>query len=72
MCGGVENADAGNALHYDAVRFFVAEAVKHREDFALSDANAAQYFERSDAYDMALDLTGGRRGLSSRCGGEGS
>jgi len=29
----------------------------------LGDANAAQYFERSDAYDMALDLTGGRRGL---------
>jgi hypothetical protein len=31
----------------------------------LSDANAAQYFERSDAYDMALDLTGGRRGLEA-------
>jgi hypothetical protein len=31
----------------------------------LSDANAAQYFERSDAYDMALDLTGGRRGLKA-------
>src|SRR5215831_11744108 len=29
----------------------------------LTDANAAQYFARSDAYDMALDLTGGRRGL---------
>jgi hypothetical protein len=29
----------------------------------LSDANAAQYFDRSDAYDMALDLAGGRRGL---------
>jgi hypothetical protein len=28
----------------------------------LSDANAALYFDRSDAYDMALDLTGGRRG----------
>jgi hypothetical protein len=28
----------------------------------LGDANAAQYFARSDAYDMALDLTGGRRG----------
>jgi len=31
----------------------------------LSDANAAQYFERSDAYDMALDLTAGRRGLAA-------
>jgi hypothetical protein len=31
----------------------------------LTDANAPQYFERSDAYDMALDLTGGRRGLSA-------
>jgi hypothetical protein len=31
----------------------------------LGDANAAQYFDRSDAYDMALDLTGGRRGLSA-------
>jgi hypothetical protein len=29
----------------------------------LNDANAAQYFDRSDAYDMALDLSGGRRGL---------
>ncbi len=29
----------------------------------LGDGNAAQYFARSDAYDMALDLTGGRRGL---------
>ena len=31
----------------------------------LTDANAAQYFDRSDAYDMALDLTGGRRGLAA-------
>jgi Family of unknown function (DUF6352) len=31
----------------------------------LGDVNAAQYFERSDAYDMALDLTGGRRGLTA-------
>jgi hypothetical protein len=31
----------------------------------LNDSNAAQYFGRSDAYDMALDLTGGRRGLSA-------
>jgi hypothetical protein len=29
----------------------------------LSDDNAADYFARSDAYDMALDLTAGRRGL---------
>jgi Family of unknown function (DUF6352) len=34
----------------------------------LSDANAAQYVERSDAYDMALDLTGGRRGLEALAG----
>jgi hypothetical protein len=31
----------------------------------LADANAQAYFERSDAYDMALDLTGGRRGLAA-------
>ena len=31
----------------------------------LGDANAAEYFARSDAYDMALDLTGGRRGLAA-------
>jgi len=31
----------------------------------LSDANAATYWERSDAFDMALDLTGGRRGLTA-------
>jgi uncharacterized protein DUF6352 len=29
----------------------------------LGERNEAQYFERSDAYDMALDLTAGRRGL---------
>jgi len=29
----------------------------------LNDDNAAQYWERSDAFDMALDLTGGRPGL---------
>jgi hypothetical protein len=31
----------------------------------LSDANAATYWERNDAFDMALDLTAGRRGLAS-------
>ena len=31
----------------------------------LSEGNAEQYFARSDAYDMALDLTAGRRGLAS-------
>jgi Family of unknown function (DUF6352) len=31
----------------------------------LVDANAQAYFERSDAYDMALDLTAGRRGLAA-------
>ncbi|HEX4556720.1 MAG TPA: DUF6352 family protein [Xanthobacteraceae bacterium] len=31
----------------------------------LADANAQAYFERSDAYDMALDLTAGRRGLAA-------
>jgi hypothetical protein len=31
----------------------------------LGERNEAQYFERSDAYDMALDLTAGRRGLTA-------
>jgi hypothetical protein len=31
----------------------------------LSDDNAASYFERSDRFDMALDLTAGRRGLAA-------
>jgi hypothetical protein len=31
----------------------------------LTDANAASYWERSDAFDTALDLTGGRRGLAA-------
>jgi hypothetical protein len=31
----------------------------------LTDANAQDYFERSDACDMALDLTAGRRGLAA-------
>jgi hypothetical protein len=31
----------------------------------LSDANAARYWERSDCFDLALDLTAGRRGLAA-------
>ena len=31
----------------------------------LSDSNAASYWERSDHFDLALDLTAGRRGLSA-------
>lgn len=31
----------------------------------LSEANAGMYWERSDSFDMALDLTAGRRGLTA-------
>ena len=31
----------------------------------LNDDNAADYWERSDLFDMALDLTAGRRGLTA-------
>ena len=31
----------------------------------LNDDNAANYFERSDRFDMALDLSAGRRGLAA-------
>jgi hypothetical protein len=31
----------------------------------LSEANAGSYWERSDRFDLALDLTAGRRGLSA-------
>jgi Family of unknown function (DUF6352) len=31
----------------------------------LNDGNAASYWERSDLFDMALDLTAGRRGLAA-------
>ena len=31
----------------------------------LNDDNAATYWERSDRFDMALDLTAGRRGLAA-------
>jgi uncharacterized protein DUF6352 len=31
----------------------------------LTDENAASYWERSDRFDMALDLTAGRRGLAA-------
>ena len=30
----------------------------------MNDDNAENYFEHSDLFDMALDLTGGRRGLA--------
>jgi hypothetical protein len=32
---------------------------------ALSESNAGTYWERSDLFDLALDLTGGRRGLAA-------
>jgi hypothetical protein len=31
----------------------------------MTDDNAGTYWERSDLFDMALDLTGGRRGLAA-------
>ena len=31
----------------------------------LNDSNAERYWERSDLFDMALDLTAGRRGLDA-------
>jgi hypothetical protein len=31
----------------------------------LADANAATYWERSDSFDLALDLTAGRRGITA-------
>jgi hypothetical protein len=31
----------------------------------LNDANASTYWERSDRFDMAIDLTAGRRGLAA-------
>jgi hypothetical protein len=31
----------------------------------LNNANADEYWERSDAFDMALDLTAGRRGVAA-------
>jgi hypothetical protein len=31
----------------------------------LNEDNASAYWERSDLFDMALDLTGGRRGLTA-------
>ena len=37
----------------------------------INDENAESYWERSDQFDMALDLTGGAPGLSRwprRCG----
>ena len=38
---------------------------KSTEIDVLVDDNAMSYFERSDAYDMAIDLTAGRRGLDA-------
>jgi len=38
---------------------------KSAEIDVLVDDNAESYFERSDAYDMALDLTASRRGLAA-------
>jgi hypothetical protein len=37
---------------------------KTAEIDVLVDANAESYWERSDLFDMAIDLTGGRRGLA--------
>src|SRR3981189_460930 len=45
--------------------FFRPQRVTLHEGALVADANAQAYFERSDAYDMALDLTAGRRGLAA-------
>jgi hypothetical protein len=41
------------------------EAVPETEVDVLSEDNAGLYWERSDSFDMALDLTAGRRGLAA-------
>jgi hypothetical protein len=38
---------------------------EHGDIDVLSEANASAYWERSDRFDMALDLTAGRRGLAA-------
>ena len=36
----------------------------------MTDDNAAHYLEHSDLFDVALDLTGGRRGLAALADGD--
>lgn len=45
------------------VSIFGLAAASHID--VLGDHNAAQYWERNDRFDMAIDLTGGRRGLDA-------
>ncbi|MGE0724625.1 MAG: DUF6352 family protein, partial [Alphaproteobacteria bacterium] len=55
----VDSASAGGP-HTPLMRMF--EGTPFGEVDVLGEANAAQYWARSDRYDMALDLTAGRRG----------
>ena len=43
----------------------VARIARRRRVEVLSDTNCGLYWERSDSFDMALDLTAGRRGLAA-------
>lgn len=56
-------AGVGSAPLSPLVSMLNAAAVPKIE--VLSDENAAQYWERSDRFDFALDLTTGRRGLEA-------
>jgi len=55
----IAGGDAGTASPLVSMLGLPAEAAID----VLNDDNAASYFERSDRFDMALDLSAGRRGL---------
>ena len=57
-----EFVDAGGGASPLAAMLGLPE---QRDVEVLSDANAAGYWERSDRFDLALDLTAGRRGLAA-------
>jgi hypothetical protein len=65
LLAGDEEAVAGlNAKPLSPLNLMLGIATEAQVD-VLSEQNTDLYWERSDAFDMALDLTAGRRGLAA-------
>jgi hypothetical protein len=63
LAADAEQIDAGAPVASPLVAMFALETEPEVE--VLCDNNAAHYWRRSDRFDLALDLTAGRRGLAA-------
>jgi hypothetical protein len=64
LAGDEEAVSGSNARPLSPLHAMLGIATQAQVD-VLSEQNADLYWERSDAFDMSLDLTAGRRGLAA-------